>query len=159
MNRAYGNNYRWGKITWQQRFEASISPEPNSGCWLWTGCYSSNGYGQICVDGRGMNTHRASWIYHNGPIPNGMCVRHHCDNRACVNPAHLCLGTLNDNNQDKVARGNGAGERNSGVKLSFAKVREIRASNEMQSVLARKYGVHQSLISRIKRYENWRVER
>ena len=76
-----------------------------SGCWIWmAACYRS-GYGEISFMGRARPAHRVSWIIHNGPIPDGLCVCHRCDVRQCVNPAHLFLGTKQDNTLDMHAKG------------------------------------------------------
>lgn len=71
------------KLTFEERFFAAVSPEPNTGCWLWTKAVSTHGYGVI---GRASSTsiaiaHRASWEIHNGEIPVGMMILHHCDNK------------------------------------------------------------------------------
>lgn len=90
-------------------------PEPNSGCWLWTGSYIRK-YGQLtCVRLFGpipQYAHRASWVAFKGPIPDGLCVCHKCDTRGCVNPDHLWIGTQTDNLRDMRAKGRHiAGER------------------------------------------------
>jgi len=89
---------------WQTR----IIPEPNSGCLLWEGATNSAGYGQITrrrSNPRSLFVHRLAWEEAHGPVPDGMLVCHHCDVRACCNPAHMFLGTPRDNMQDKMRKG------------------------------------------------------
>lgn len=79
-------------------------------CWLWTAGTLSNGYGCFSMFGRMRRPHRVSWLIHNGIIPkgagfHGTCVLHKCDNRSCVNPEHLFLGTITDNVRDMEAKG------------------------------------------------------
>ena len=86
-----------------ERFMERVQPEPNSGCWLWTGGVAGNGYGYLSLGRRseGMEyAHRVSYRIHVGMIPNHKMVLHKCDVPNCVNPDHLFLGTQFDNMQD-----------------------------------------------------------
>lgn len=95
------------KLTLEQRFWAKVKKA--DGCWLWTGAGSRKGeHGRIGIGGRSEGialAHRLSWELHHGPVPDGFCVCHRCDNPPCVNPAHLFLGTKGDNNRDMYAKG------------------------------------------------------
>lgn len=84
-----------------------ILPEPNSGCWLWTGRYARNGYGTYGGgrSGERISAHRLAWQEANGPVPDGLQVLHRCDVRGCVNVDHLFLGTAKDNTRDMMAKG------------------------------------------------------
>lgn len=82
---------------------------PDSSCKVWTGSIDKWGYGRT---GRPrVKIHRLAWEQKHGPIPKGMCVLHHCDNPPCYNVDHLFLGTLSDNERDKVAKGRHAAQK------------------------------------------------
>jgi len=74
-------------------------------CWEWNGTIQNTGYGAKWIKGKQFHTHRLAYAWANGPIPNGMCVCHKCDNKICVNPGHLFLGTQTDNLQDMCRKG------------------------------------------------------
>lgn len=82
-----------------EKFWARVAK--SDGCWEWQGRRHGRGYG---VTGHGIFTHRLSWEVHNGPIPDGLYVLHRCDNRICVRPDHLFLGTALDNARDAMAK-------------------------------------------------------
>ena len=138
-------------------------------CWLWTGAIHNSGYGIINTggkNGKAKRAHRISWAIHYGPIPDGMCVCHHCDTPACVNPEHLFLGTRDDNNQDMKRKGRynhtrcARGERHWYAKLTDKQVLEIRYKYETDKPtlrsLADEYGVTPQAIHRIVRRRLWR---
>lgn len=83
-------------IPLKQRFDAKWIPEPNSGCWLWTGCLMPNGYGQIQHRGT-LYAHRVAYELYVGPIPADLTIDHLCRTRSCVNPAHLEPVTFEEN--------------------------------------------------------------
>lgn len=130
------------------------------GCWEWQGRRSEKGYGQFKAKG---GAHRHAWRLTYGE-PGAMFVCHRCDNPPCVRPDHLFLGTALDNNRDRVSKGrpNGAyGERNVNAKLTADDVRTIRAALEgarkgVGAALARKYGVGEAVITRIKAGTVWK---
>lgn len=76
-------------------------------CWRWTGAIGSGGYGNFALPGYGptMKAHRVAWLLTHGSLPDvGLVVRHNCDRRWCVNPAHLESGTVRDNHMDALTR-------------------------------------------------------
>lgn len=90
-------------LTDNDRFWAKV--QKTDSCWLWVGANNGQGYGALKVSGRNVRAHRYAYTLHKGPIPEGLCVCHTCDVRNCVNPDHLWIGTMADNNLDKEIKG------------------------------------------------------
>lgn len=107
------------------RFEAHVIKL--DGCWLWTGYISKGGYPRLTANGKVRDAHRISWELVNGPIPDGMVIRHLCHSPSCTNPEHLALGTAAQNSRDMVDAGRSCrGEKHKLAKLNDKKVIYIR---------------------------------
>ncbi len=141
------------------RFWAKVAVGAAEDCWPWQAKRNRDGYGQFGVPRpghrhmRSVLAHRQAWELAHGPIPEGLCVLHRCDNPACVNPAHLFLGTQRDNVADCAAKGRRAINRTG--KLTdcqrAAIVRIYRAGMATQGQLGRLYGVSQPAVSALVR--------
>ncbi len=149
--------YQHRKGSFSERFWSYVDKSPGQGpkgeCWTWTGGTSgADGYGTFKINAKdSMAAHRVAWELEHGPIPEGMCVLHRCDNPPCVRC--LFLGTRNDNNQDRDRKGR------SYRKLTIDQVRQSRIRLEngaTLAALAHDYGVSQSLIGSIKSGRRWK---
>jgi hypothetical protein len=136
-----------------------------SGCWNWNGSILKNGYGCLGVDGKTQFAHRASFLAFHGSIPEGKDICHSCDNRACVNPAHLFSGSRKDNMQDCAKKGRtnrfakARGSRVATSILNESDVSEILvllSENHTCAEIGRKFNVSRATISKIKNKKNWR---
>ena len=143
----------------EDRFWEKVIKTPT--CWLWRGALLPNGYGQFGAQVLGMRgsalAHRVSYYLANGTLPADLCVLHTCDNRKCVNPAHLVLGTNQDNTDDMLQKGRDKvkGELHKNHKLTEAQVIAIRADTRFQKTIAKEYGISQSLVSVLKNNKRW----
>jgi len=146
------------KVALKDRFYEEVLPEPNTGCWLWTGAVHSERkpYGRFGFEGRTVAAHRMSYQLHKGRIPTGMFVCHKCDNPNCVNPDHLFLGTYLDNIQDRNRKGRQArGTRHGRSKLTPQQVLAIRKMTGGDREIGAKFGIKTEQARRIRLRINW----
>jgi hypothetical protein len=133
-------------------------------CWLWQGFPCRKGHGQIMNCGykpqepwrRKFQVHRITYEMLKGPIPKGICVCHRCDVPNCVNPDHLFLGTVAQNNLDMVAKRRHAhGTNHYNTKLTPDQVLFVRSSSLSQMKLAKQLGVSKTCIQAIRSGRSW----
>ncbi len=153
---------KWGTL--EERFWRYVKKGP--GCWEWQASKHKTGYGIIASPHSTpmLKAHRVSWEIHYGPIPQGMHVLHKCDNRGCVRPDHLFVGTHNDNMQDMKNKGRARspgfkGQKNGAAKLTDNQAKEIislRRNGWTSNQLAEKFGVSRAQITRIVAGASWK---
>lgn len=151
----------------EQRFWLKVDIRGPDECWEWQGA-CARGYGRVIATApsrRLLYAHRVAWELAYGPIPEGMLVCHHCDNKGCCNPSHLFVGTQSDNMRDAFTKGrlhvpDSVGEKNTNSKLTNRQAVEIRKENATgrytQVELGVIYGVSQQTISRIVNRKLWK---
>lgn len=134
--------------------------DASDGCWEWTGNRDPNGYGRIGIGQTPVLVHRLSWELAYGPLPEGACVLHRCDNPPCVRPDHLFLGDRADNMRDAVSKG----RQIQGVRVGSAKLTDDEvlfalhehAQGVTQKAIAAMLGVVPSTIGAILKGRRWK---
>lgn len=159
-SRRCGANYYAKPL--KARFEAIAGERPTTGCWVWGGTKKTGGYGVMSHRGKHHSAHRLAYLIYKGVDPRDQHVCHTCDNPSCVNPAHLWLGTHQDNMADRKAKGRGRtpqGVEHWKAKLTEAQVKAIRAEGarglKSFTALAHEFGVSRTTISNIIRRKMW----
>lgn len=129
-----------------ERFWAKVE-RVESGCHEWQSTIHRDGYGKFWFNGKQVQAHRVAYILQVGEIGERLHVLHRCDNRKCVNPAHLYLGTPKQNTQDKIDRCGWHGN----MRFPFdvvERARELYKTGMTQQKIADELGIHQTQVSR-----------
>lgn len=149
-------------LTINERLQEKMIINSENNCWEWNACLNNHGYGLVTIHGKVGHAHRRSYEAFIGKIPKGLFVLHHCDNRACINPDHLFLGTNKDNMSDMKNKGRARtchGEDNKNSKLKSEEVKEIKKllqNGKSLYSLATQYNVSPATIWNIRVNKSWR---
>lgn len=154
----YDGSRRAAAAVSPQRVAARFWPkvEKTATCWLWRAALHRSGYGWCRAFNRATFAHRVAWKLTHGEWPTTI-LRHTCDTPACVNPAHLLLGTQADNIRDMVDRNRAArGESRSRLTTEHVmRIRELVSSGQTLRAVAAQFSISESQVSRIARGVQW----
>lgn len=131
------------------------------GCWLWIGAKERKGYGRLCFENKkNAVASRVSYEIFKGTIPEGKYVCHSCDNPSCVKPAHLWIGTAQENASDMISKGRSLkGEQHIKSKLSkecILKIRQLAAEGLSQIEISKIYNARPGHINNIIKRRAWK---
>jgi hypothetical protein len=151
---------RWSTrgLSVAKKIEFWSKQDAKSGCRLWTGGLRPDGFATLNLKGVRRMAHRLAWVDRHGAVPTGFDVLHRCDNRHCVNPDHLFLGTDKDRTAIMVRKGRNPilrGQKNGRAKLSASAVLQIRSDKRASKVVAAELGVDPSTIRYVRRRVTW----
>lgn len=146
-------------MTIAENFDAAWLEDPVTGCWIWQRARKGKeakrggGYGCLTIKGKRISAHVFSYERAHGPKPRHLHVLHSCHNTKCVNPAHLHLGTNNDNQAEKAAALRAAAKL---TPVDVVEIREAVAAGELQRVVAARHNLHQADVSNIVHRKYWK---
>lgn len=153
--------YNRGPVTWEYLLSCSVVDD-KTGCIEW-GKSANTGYGECQYNGKVVRTHRISYELNYGPIPTGLLVCHHCDNKLCINPKHLFVGTQKDNMADMVKKNRQNHARGEAVRSSTLTTDQVLSIRKNYSgkygearLLMKKYDVSRSSIYSVTSGRTWR---
>lgn len=162
-NKKHGDPHHYGRYGVKdpdEWFWDQFAVTDDDECWVWKGLLDRRGYGRIYWNGSMCAAHRVAFNLAYHAIPEGVVIRHTCDNPPCCNPKHLAMGTQADNMRDMVHKNRSCrGESASWSKLTEDAVRSIRKRYKegvMQKDLAEEYGVTVSCVGSVVTRKNWR---
>jgi hypothetical protein len=141
------------------RFWSKVDRRGMDACWEWQGTVTKYGYGQFSIDRRSFRSNRLAYFLVQRTDPLTLRVCHSCDNRLCVNPRHLFLGTDADNTADRHQKDRDyhpIGELNMSARLTESQVCEIRRSSDPDPLVASRYGVCLTTVQNVRRRKTWK---
>ena len=162
-----GKAFNYVRGTVEERFWSKVDKRKPDDCWEWQASLDTRGYGNLGIpknDGTGryitQRAHRMAWEFTNGKLEGSVQhLCHTCDNRKCVNPAHLFIGNAKVNMADCISKGrlnDRSGENNPRAKVTEDIVRAVRAETLTLSKLMAKYNLPQTTVSDIRRRSTWK---
>jgi len=144
------------EIPLREKLAAGFIPGGQKDCWEWVGKKDKDGYGCTNYKTRNLRAHRAAWMVNKGAIPKGICVCHSCDNPSCVNPSHLFLGTVAENNRDRDMKGRMGRGNSRFYKDDVIKMRSLHLEGESYSEIGRIFGTSATTVRRVVLKITWK---
>lgn len=147
-----------------ERFAEYVMPVPESGCHIFLGQESHNGYGRFQPNGRRkVAAHRYAWLQERGEIPAGLMLCHKCDTPQCCNVDHLFLGTCKENKQDSVRKGrhshgrpaSEAKRKTCNPVLTEETARQVFNAEGTHQSIADRMGIKRQLVTKVKAKKIW----
>lgn len=124
--------------------ERNYRIDPKTNCWNWTRNIGKNGYGRLMINYVSIYAHRYSYQLHKGDIPKGLFVCHSCDNRRCVNPNHLWIGTHTDNVRDMFSKGRNP--RQTKIRIDINQLVSLNRCGLSQRKIAKRMGISKGTV-------------